>query len=257
VGLNLDGLIAESWQIYKEAFHTKDSPVVRRSMPILFFGDSDGYFRSAIRVITVGLNPSREEFPQSNRFARFPGAQGLYPSILGTAGYPEYKAALDAYFRTNPYWSWFAAWEPLLEGLDGSFHGGKSNTALHTDMCSPLATDPTWRKLPRNVQAELIRRGRPLWNRLVQVLAPDLILFSVAQRHVDDVAPQPVERWSVVYTIDRDNPFHVRGTPVDNLVPGRRTELVFGRCANRAFGTVSYADKRLIGRHLGRMLDAG
>jgi hypothetical protein len=36
--------------------------------PILWFGDSVAYSNSDVRVVTVGLNPSRVEFPEGDRF---------------------------------------------------------------------------------------------------------------------------------------------------------------------------------------------
>ena len=63
MGVTLESLIADAWLIYDQEFRTSDSLVVRPSMPILYFGDSEAYSRSAIRILTVGLNPSREEFP--------------------------------------------------------------------------------------------------------------------------------------------------------------------------------------------------
>lgn len=44
-------------------------------MPILFFGDGNEYFSSELKVITLGLNPSRAEFPEEDRFQRFGAAR--------------------------------------------------------------------------------------------------------------------------------------------------------------------------------------
>ena len=92
-----------------------------------------------MRVLSVGLNPSLYEFPADSPFRRFPLAEGV------TLREPEpYLDALSAYFRTDPYCSWFSAFELMLNGLGASFYEGKPSTALHTDICSPVATDPTW-----------------------------------------------------------------------------------------------------------------
>ena len=45
---------------------------VSPAAPILFFGDFDAYSLSMLRVLTVGLNPSRLEFPADRPFLRFP-----------------------------------------------------------------------------------------------------------------------------------------------------------------------------------------
>ena len=52
----------EAWNLYERA--KSQAHVVRPSIPILFFGDSEAYERSERRIITVGLNPSRLEFPE-------------------------------------------------------------------------------------------------------------------------------------------------------------------------------------------------
>jgi hypothetical protein len=58
----MDGLIEDAWRIYRR--FEDNGVVVKPSLPILFFGNSDEYFASPIKIITVGLNPSRVEFPQ-------------------------------------------------------------------------------------------------------------------------------------------------------------------------------------------------
>src|ERR1700674_3514038 len=67
--LRINDLIREAWQVYRQF---ADQPfLVKPSIPILFFGDSNRYFSSELKVITVGLNPSRIEFPEKDRFSRF------------------------------------------------------------------------------------------------------------------------------------------------------------------------------------------
>ena len=135
---------------------------VSPSIPILFFGDLHAYFSSRVRVLTVGLNPSLHEFPADSPFRRFPLAEGISVSE------PDpYIDALSAYFRTDPYRSWFSAFEPLLNGLEASYYEGKPSTALHTDICSPAATDPTWSGLGWDEQKALEKEGGPLWHDLL------------------------------------------------------------------------------------------
>jgi hypothetical protein len=57
--------------------------------------------------MTVGLNPSRLEFPATARFSRFPAAHDVYPEVLESHRHDEYLAALSDYFRTDPYRGWF------------------------------------------------------------------------------------------------------------------------------------------------------
>ena len=95
-------IITEAWDIYQTFVNRPFT--VTPSIPILFFGDSDAYFDSEIRIITVGLNPSRVEFPPDDAFYRFPIARSIDPTTIGHgSGYGLYLNALNAYFQTNPY----------------------------------------------------------------------------------------------------------------------------------------------------------
>jgi hypothetical protein len=129
--LKIDDLIRESWRIYRQC---EDWPfLVKPSIPILFFGDSTRYFSSELKVITLGLNPSRVEFPKEDKFLRFSAACKVYPRILEGASYEEYLQALNGYFRkppNHPYELWFNSFEHLLRGLDCSYYGNAPNTAL-------------------------------------------------------------------------------------------------------------------------------
>jgi hypothetical protein len=160
--LTINDLIQRSWQMYAGL---KGQPfLVKPSIPILFFGDSNRYFSSQLKVITLGLNPSRIEFPESDRFLRFDSARRVYPRILSGDCYDEYLQTLNGYFYdppNHPYKPWFNSFEPMLRGLDCSYYGNASNTALHTDLCSPLATDPTWSNLSEQATTRLFECGTP------------------------------------------------------------------------------------------------
>ena len=247
INLEISNLIRESWQIYRRF---EDQPfLVKPSIPILFFGDSDKYFSSELKVITLGLNPSKIEFPEENRFLRFSSAREIYPRILEEAAYGEYLQALNGYFRrppNHPYERWFNSFEHLLTGLDCSYYGNASNTALHTDLCSPLATDPTWSKLPSKAQLSLIECGTHLWHSLVEWLAPDLVIASVARSHLQRISFPRRDGWKVFYTVEQKSPYNVELTRL-SIVRGKNACLVFGRAANTPFGTVSNIDKKRIG----------
>jgi hypothetical protein len=243
----VDELIREAWLTYER--HSHDPVVVSPSIPILFFGDSRAYSASESKVITVGLNPSRVEFPEGDRFYRFPAARGIYPQVTGGKFYREYTEALNGYFYNNPYRSWFNSFEPLLNGLGASYYAGAPNTVLHTDLCSPLATDPTWSRLTPGQREVLRPEGTALWHRLVENLLPDVIIISVAESHLDNINFPRAGGWETVHTVARANPYRVKLVRLD-LGAGKRTALVFGRAANTPFGTVSNADKRKIGETL-------
>lgn len=249
----LGDLIRDSWRAYKEV---EAKPyLVRPSIPILFFGDSESYRESRVKVITVGLNPSRSEFPEENRFQRFAAARSVYPTILGGAAYESYLQSLNEYFSRDPLKSWFDCYEHLLRGLDCSYYGRASNTAVHTDICSPLATDPTWKHLLPEARSLLIRSGRPLWHSLVKWLSPDVIIASVAREHVDEIRFPSLGMSEVAYKVERKNPYLVKLTRL-KIDDGRIAILVFGQAAQKPFGTVSNVEKPNIGRAIREFMES-
>jgi hypothetical protein len=238
-------LIHEAWKLYNAC---QSQPfLVKPSIPILFFGDSKKYFNSQLKVISLGLNPSRIEFPEEDRFLRFDGAQPICLKARNGVFSAAYLESLNGYFRRNPYKPWFNSFEALLNGLDCSYYGNTVNTALHTDLCSPLATDPTWSNLPNEAKSYLSESGTPLWHSLVDWLAPDVIIASVARAHLDKISFSRQNEWKVIYTVERKNPYQVQMAKMC-LPQGKPTYLVFGKAANTPFGTVSNAAKREIGR---------
>lgn len=247
--MEINELIRSSWQVYRQI---ESQPfLVKPSIPILWFGDSERYFSSKLKVITVGLNPSRGEFPEEDRFLRFSSARKVYPSILDGACYEQYLEALNGYFRDPPNrpYEWFNCFEDLLRGLDCSYYGSAPSTALHTDLCSPLATDPTWKDLPPEAQLRLIQSGTSLWHSLVEWLLPDLIIVSVARSHLERIRFHVQAGWKIVHTIARNNPYDVELTKL-KIADGRIANLVFGKAAQKPFGTDSNTDKRRIGAAL-------
>ena len=90
-------LIREVWQRY----HTADSSVGKPAIPVPCFGDYKRYARSSWNVVSVGKNPSNNEFPAHDRFQRFASAQDLYPGILDGKFSAEYLAARNSSFRTG------------------------------------------------------------------------------------------------------------------------------------------------------------
>ena len=153
--LSLCEAVAGAWSAFERS--TALSSHITPSIPILFFGDMDAYRQSKIRTLTVGLNPSSHEFPADSPFQRFPLARGIPASDTDC-----YLNSLSAYFRAYPYRDWFSAFEPTLNGLGVSYYEGQPSTALHTDICSPVATDPTWSNLNEETRKELATYGVPL-----------------------------------------------------------------------------------------------
>lgn len=214
-----------------------------------FFGDSKAYFESKRKVVTVGLNPSRAEFPKGDRYSRFARARDVYPEILDGRHHREYLEALNGYFRNAPYRKWFNSYEPLLNGFGASYYNGQSNTALHTDLCSPLATDPTWSRLSQEQKAMLQASGIALWHELLRTLEPDAIICSVAKQHLGSIGFPLASEWKTIHTVQRANPYHVEAIKI-NVCLEKRTVLVFGRAAQIPLATISANDRRRIGESL-------
>ena len=217
--------------------------------PILFFGDLDAYRESPLRALTVGLNPSLREFPAGEPFRRFPLASddaGRKPS--------RYLAAMSAYFRSDhhPYRFWFNAFEPLLQGMGASYYPDSASTALHTDICSPVATDPTWSKLGASDQKPLEADGGPLWHGLLAELRPHIVALSVAKKHLERIEFAPMDEWKTVHVFTRtasgalrSQPYEVRARRYE--VGGEPSLFVFGRAATKPFGLLSDVHKRETG----------
>lgn len=253
--LKLDGVVDRAWRIFSDA-EGGIASLVRPSIPIAWFGDLDAYLRSPLRVISVGLNPSRLEFPDHDRFERFPRARGLDGGAARASERAAYVSALNDYFRERPYTAWFRpSFEDLLQGMGSSFFGSEESTALHTDLFSPLATDPTWSKL--GSEREILRAsGVELWHDLVRLLAPDVILASVARKYLDEVAFETQGSWTVIATVERKSPYPVEARKL-RVVAERQTTLVYGRAAQKPFGTISRPDKRNIGKTVLEHVRAG
>ena len=230
-------LAERAWRLHKQ-FQGREF-LVTPSAPVLYFGDLKSYLASPIKVITVGLNPSQAEFPPRDPFQRFSGADRDGPN--------QYLSALDGYFRSTPYTAWFnPAFESLLNGIQASYYDRETSTALHTDLCSPLATNPTWSKLGRKVHAELQNEGVGLWHDLVRYLRPDLVLISVARKYLRLIEFAMSEPFRTIFTVKRKNPYDVEAArfAVDHAC---RPLVVFGKAAQLPFGTISAETKRGIG----------
>lgn len=249
----LSCLAHRAFDAYVEALEVVPEVVVRPAMPILFFGDVDRYRQSQRRIVTVGLNPSLIEFPTDAPFRRFPQTSVRRPD----AEPPDvemYLTALSAYFRTDPYRKWFRSYAGLLEGLDASFYDGHPNTALHTDICTPVPTSPTWSGLNHKVRDMLLRAGRPLWHDLIRELRPHVMLISVARHHLDGLALDHIDEWTEMHRIERAKPYVVTLRRY-RLDADATTVAVFGAAAQTPFGLVGTADQRSIGVTVRQALD--
>jgi hypothetical protein len=218
--------------------------VVDPAVPILYFGDLPAYRLSQLRIITVGLNPSRLEFPTADPFKRFPTV---------ASGPGGYLPALDDYFRAAPYVGWFDAFTTLLNGLDASFGEGQPNRVLHTDIGSPIATDPTWSKLPTATKARLGAFGTPLWHDLVRELRPHVIIASVAKSWLDAVDFERLEPAWELFTHRRKNPYIVKAQRM-RVSDDHAALFVWGRAGMTPFQPVTNIVRGQIGIKIKEML---
>jgi hypothetical protein len=118
--------------------------------------------------------------------------------------------------------------------------------ALHTDICSPLATNPTWSGLSKAQQAALLGSGVLLWHRLVEYLQPDIVIASIARIHRERISFDLHTQWESLHCVQRANPYHVYASR-RKLASGKQSVFVYGQAAQTPFGLVSRADQEKIG----------
>ena len=243
---DLGEAVAEAWRAFDRAgsLRCRVSPAA----PILFFGDFDAYSRSPLRVLSVGLNPSWREFPEYEPFLRFPLAAGD-----ARRDTDRYVDALCGYYRAIPYWAWFSTVEPLLNGMGASYHLAETSTALHTDICSPVATDPTWSRLDGADRRVLEADGGRLWHELLKAVRPHVVLLSIAQRHLSRIRFRPLDsEWEIIHTVHQTKSGAPRSPPY--AIQARRFKIagepalfIFGRAAQKPFGLLADSQKREAG----------
>jgi hypothetical protein len=233
MSVELDRLVDRAFAARTKVTVEDPAVVVNPAVPILYFGDLPAYRRSPLRIITVGLNPSRLEFPTDNPFERFPDAK-------------DYLPALDNYFRAAPYLGWFGTFTTLLAALDASFGESQPNRVLHTDIGSPVATNPTWSKLSTAAKTRFGAVGTPLWHDLVRELRPHVIVASVARVWLDAVNFERVEPWWNLFTHERENAYIVKARRI-RVSDDHVALLVWGPAGVTPFQLVSNVVRTEIG----------
>lgn len=249
---NIDKLISDVLA-HQRTF--KDSGyIVKDSYPILYFGDYERYCASKIRIITVGLNPSDKEFPKGARLKRFPQIKPNSSSSL--------LEAYNNYFREEPYTKWFNSYKKLLEGIECSYYDEEQfpNRALHTDICTPLATNPTWSKLKDKDFKQKIRGdGVKLWHDLVQILKPNIIICSFAEKRLKDIQFD-LSKWKTFVTIKkkkdgkcRKKPYLVKKAKIG--IDNSFSYIFWGNQRNKPFGSISDGGKEKIGKRILKFIE--
>lgn len=237
-------LLAKTFEYFD--FFKEDNFVVAPSLPILYFGDLASYEKSDLKVITVGKNPSDNEFRLKKNepfsFVRFPNWDENKRNLI---------ESLNPYFKEKPLKQWFSCFEPILNGLSSSYYPGvKENIALHTDICSPLATYPTWSKLPKTKQKLLYKEGFQLWKELIEELQPDIMFVSIPRALFNSVFTLNGKEL-VVFNEKKDGTIRKNPYVVESyeyiLRNNKQVKVVFGQAANKPFDTIYSKQKIKIG----------
>lgn len=175
--------------------------LIKGTLPILYFGDIEAYFKSQYKIITAAINPSCSEFyyDESNgqiSYDRFPQFERIAKAnVLNNENTLQYLSALNSYFKTgNDYKKWFKTTprNNLFAPFGASYYDNAPNRAIHTDTLSPFATFPTWSDIAKKSQGKRIQRrfsdiGIPLWNELVEILEPDIIFMSLNKKYISHI----------------------------------------------------------------------
>jgi len=243
---SLDALLEKALKHYRQ--FENEEYIVSPALPIVYFGNLQAYFDSKIKIITVGKNPSDIEFRLKEdidySFVRF----------LDWQQEQNLKNTLNCYFEHKPYKSWFdISYEPILNGIAASYYSknNQPNRAIHTDICSPLATEPRWSKLKKEQKSRLFKIGFELWKELISILKPDVLLISVAS---DCLCALKLEKEKNFTSFDqlkngnkRKYAYLVKQYEYE-LDNGKITKVFFGEASQIPFGTLAHCHKHLLGQ---------
>ena len=222
----------EHFEDFKEKF---PNIVIQKSLPILFFGDINSYMNNEFKIVTAALNPSDVEFKKSKderRYStmfRFKDFDGSHESL---------EKAYSNYFKFHPY-EWFGknknkhldkGFKPILNGMGYCYYPNNNElkSVLHTDLCSPLATNPTWSDLSKSEKNELTKSGFLLWKKLIKEIKPNLILMSIAKKEIERLNPEFIETIHEKNDSYKINLYHIN-------IDGFNTKLVWGNAQNTPF----------------------
>lgn len=258
-------LINDSWNHF-EKYRTRSETirnikyeVLYPSIPILYFGDFNSYIKSSKRIITVSLNPSYSEFPYYNIFARFKGGKKIYDkNTLNDIEKQYYLDVLNQYFDKNscPY-NWFEHLDHLLQNIGCSYYDNISdNISLHTDICTPLATNPTWsefRKGARSLSKLIEKDGISIWHDLIKILQPEVVLMSFSIRYLKKIKYIDIDNYKKFYKFDGDKrkkPYNV--LLYKGIINGKITNFIYGDGGRKPF-LISNNQKSELGTKIGKL----
>ncbi|MBR3142147.1 MAG: hypothetical protein IKF09_03240 [Clostridiales bacterium] len=302
-------LMDDYWEDYKEKRDSDKPFIVKPSVPVIWFGDIEAYFSSRIRVVTVAINPSKEEFPKACE--RFNGYKKLAnKDTLSKSDKKNLYHMLNCYFKQegNPYYDWFYNFDvqcmgympeeyralyyvqpttftkPDQEGkmiekfkqiYKDAFDENKKavlNTAVHIDLLTAIATDPTWKdlgKLPmvesereqmenlknhtrikNDVDTKLLTFIRQkylskpeLFIKLLNILNPNIVLISTAAepfKNVFKIESEPDFRFTQTRT--RKNGTSIEVKELESYLVNNRL-VIWGLSSNGSPFAFSDSDK--------------
>jgi len=227
--------------------------VVKPSLPVLYFGDLKNYLASETKVISVALNPSNAEFMDRKNdtpsYFRFPDYEETAESL---------ETSLSNYFKEEPYREWFgqesgsnSGFLAVLEGMGFSYYEVEDKeTALHTDLCSPIATNPTWGRLSSYQQDLLLKEGFHIWKKLIGEIKPNIIVMSTSKEYLKQLNPTFIKRLEYKES-NASEGRAVRKYTVEYYeveIDGFKTNLVWGSSQHKPF--MPFSNKREIGKKI-------
>jgi len=212
--------------------------IVPNSIPIVWFGDVEKYFKSSLKIITVSLNPSDNEFiikKQETYSTKY-----RFPAYIGTVD--SLYTSYNEYFTKQPYGIWFkASFSTVLESFNASHYtdNGAANTALHTDLGSSYATKPTWSRLSSLVQSRLEPLASTSWHNLIKILKPDVILISASDHFENKLQFPQIGKWTKI-DVKTDRPL-LSGK--FQIVSSKQTSVLFQVQGRKPFLKTSKEEK--------------
>ena len=234
----------------------KQRNIIFPSVPVLYLGDLPKFKKSYPKVITAGYNPSNNEFPTNSIYKRFKEIENFKTSNKDAI--TIYLNSLNNYFNDQPD-KWYNSFNLILEGLNTSYYSNLPNRSLHTYLCSPIATDTSWGKLKSSTKFTLSSNGRRFWYRLVEILEPDMILFSVDKEYINRVVIKKLG-WKIFKSIKlkadgspRDKPYDIEIT--EGRISSKKMHLVYGPPSYLPFGSISNESKVQLGKELMNFLE--
>ena len=190
--------------------------IVPNSIPIVWFGNLDNYMKSERRIVTIGLNSSLNEFSE-------PRVQEIcFDDEVDSKKVESLKQTLDSYFDKNPYKMWFCKGDRVLnDSFDATYYTEKAtnqglNQAIHIDVYTAIATDPTWGRLDNDVRKRLRNTG--LFNTLLNYLNPDILLVFTNRTVFNKMFGDFIFEGERYQNPDRPSTFYVRKYKRENQV---------------------------------------